>query len=83
MLHRGDALYRPGRSDALLKLKPHDDAEARVVAHLPGRGRHAGMVGALLVERPDGARFRLGSGLSDADRAEPPPAGPSWPWPPR
>lgn len=75
MLHRGDALYRPGRSDALLKLKPHDDAEARVVAHLPGRGRHAGMVGALLVERPDGARFRLGSGLSDADRAEPPPAG--------
>lgn len=75
MLHHRDALYVPGRSPDLLKLKPHDDAEARVVAHLPGRGKYAGLVGALLVERDDGARFRLGSGLSDADRAAPPPPG--------
>ena len=75
MLHRGDARYRPGRSDALVKLKPHDDAEARVIAHLPGRGKYTGMLGALLVERDDGARFRLGSGLSDAERAAPPPPG--------
>jgi len=32
-------------------------------------------VGALLVERPDGLRFRLGSGLDDAQRAAPPPIG--------
>ena len=75
MLQHGDARYRPGRSPGLLKLKPHDDAEARVVAHLPGRGKYAGMVGALLVERGDGARFRLGSGLDDADRAAPPALG--------
>ncbi|HEY4530836.1 MAG TPA: DNA ligase [Luteimonas sp.] len=75
MLHHGAARYLPGRSDALLKLKPHDDAEARVVAHLPGRGKYAGMTGALLVERADGARFRIGSGLSDAERAAPPPHG--------
>jgi DNA ligase-1 len=77
MLHRGDAPYRSGRSDDLLKLKPHDDAEARVVAHLPGRGRHAGRTGALLVESPSGQRFRIGSGFSDADRNQPPPIG-SW-----
>lgn len=75
MLHRGDARYLPGRSDALLKLKPHDDAEARVVAHLPGRGKYTGLAGALLVEREDGVRFRIGSGLSDALRADPPPVG--------
>ncbi len=77
MLHRGASLYRAGRSDDLLKLKTHEDAEARVVAHLPGKGRHAGRVGALLVEMPSGQRFRLGAGLSDADREHPPPVG-SW-----
>ncbi len=75
MLHHGSALYTAGRSDSLRKLKPHDDAEARVVAHLPGNGKYEGMLGALLVERADGARFRLGSGLSDAERATPPPLG--------
>lgn len=75
MLQHRDVHYTSGRSDGLLKLKPHDDAEARVVAHLPGRGKYAGMVGALLVEREDGARFRLGSGLSDAERGTPPPLG--------
>jgi len=75
MLHHDRARYLAGRSPDLLKLKPHDDAEARVVAHLPGRGKYIGMTGALLVEREDGARFRLGSGLSDAERADPPPVG--------
>ena len=75
MLHRGGAPYRGERSDDLLKLKPHDDAEATVVAHLPGRGRHAGALGALLVETPAGARFRLGTGFSDAQRRDPPPVG--------
>ena len=75
MLHHRDAPYRPGRSARLLKLKPHADAEARVVGYAPGKGKYAGMVGALLVERPDGLRFRLGSGLDDAQRAAPPPIG--------
>lgn len=75
MLHRGSAPYRSGRSDDLIKLKTHDDAEARVVAHVPGKGRHAGHMGALLVETPQGQRFRLGTGFSDADRRDPPPVG--------
>jgi DNA ligase-1 len=75
MLHHRDARYRPGRSDLLVKYKRHDDAEARVVAHLPGQGKYTGMTGSLLVESPDGRRFRLGSGLSDAERADPPPIG--------
>ena len=75
MLHRGDALWWPGRTDALFKLKPELDEEALVVGHQPGRGRLAGMTGALLVEMPSGQRFALGSGLSDAQRRNPPPLG--------
>lgn len=75
VLHRGASLYRAERNDDLLKLKPYDDAEARVVAHLPGEGRFAGMLGALLVEMPDGRRFRIGSGLTQAQRRAPPPLG--------
>jgi DNA ligase-1 len=52
MLHRGASFYKGQRSDDLLKAKPHEDNEARVVAHVPGRGKYAGMVGALLVEIP-------------------------------
>lgn len=75
MLHRGSALYRAERNDDLLKLKPYLDAEARVIAHLPGSGKYAGLLGALEVETEAGLRFRLGSGLSDAERREPPPLG--------
>ena len=77
MLHRGSSLYESGRSDDLIKVKTHEDTEARVIAHLPGKGRHAGRMGALLLEMPSGQRFRLGAGFSDAQRDNPPPVG-SW-----
>ncbi|HET7675284.1 MAG TPA: DNA ligase [Gammaproteobacteria bacterium] len=77
VLHRGTAHYQPGRSKDLLKYKPYDDAEARVVGYSPGEGKYKGMLGALIVERPDGLRFKIGSGFSDAERAKPPPIG-SW-----
>ena len=75
MLHRADALWQPGRSDALFKLKPEQDEEGLVVGHQPGKGRLLGMTGALLVQMPSGQRFALGSGLSDAQRRDPPPVG--------
>ncbi|MCX7157476.1 MAG: DNA ligase [Rhodocyclales bacterium] len=75
MLHRDDAAYETGRSRTLLKVTPWLDAEARVVAHLPGKGKYAGMAGALRMELPDGRRFSLGSGLTDALRHNPPPVG--------
>lgn len=75
MLHRGAALYRAQRSDDLLKVKTHEDAEAEVIGHLPGKGKYQGMLGALLVETPDGLRFKLGSGFSDEQRRRPPALG--------
>ena len=75
MLHRGSSRYTAGRTDDLLKLKTYEDAEAVVVGHLPGKGKFAGMLGALLVEMPEGRRFRLGTGFSNEERLEPPPLG--------
>jgi DNA ligase-1 len=80
MLHRGDSPYQAVRSDDLLKFKPFDDAEARVVAHVPGKGKYVGKLGALMVEIPatggqPARRFKLGTGLSDAQRENPPAVG--------
>ena len=75
MLHRRDALWQGGRSDALLKLKMFLDAEATVIAHEPGQGKYQNMLGALLLEMPNGKRFRLGTGFSDAVRRAPPEIG--------
>ena len=77
MLHRSDARWQAGRTDALFKLKPELDEEGLVVGHQPGKGRLVGMTGALLVQMTSGQRFALGSGLSDALRRDPPPVG-SW-----
>lgn len=77
MLHRGDSLYRAERSDDLLKLKPYRDAEAQVIAHLPGKGKYIGMMGALLVRNASGIQFRIGTGFTDEVRRHPPPIG-SW-----
>jgi DNA ligase-1 len=72
VLHRADAPYATGRNPALLKLKPLHDAEAVVVAHLPGHGKHAGRLGALRVRTPDGVEFQIGTGFSDLQRDQPP-----------
>ncbi|MEF8698508.1 MAG: DNA ligase [Candidatus Accumulibacter sp. UW26] len=75
MLHRADAPYVTGRSAALLKLKPWQDAEATVIGHQPGRGKYAGMLGALRLRTADGVEFMLGTGFSAADRLQPPAIG--------
>ena len=75
MLHRADALYETGRSPALLKLKPLQDADAVVVGHQPGQGRHAGRLGALRVRTQEGREFLLGTGFSDEQRDQPPAVG--------
>ena len=75
ILHRSDALWQTGRSDVLLKLKLQSDAEATVIGYVPGKGKYLGLTGALLVEMPNGTRFKLGSGLSDELRRNPPAVG--------
>jgi DNA ligase-1 len=75
MLHRGAALYRGERNGDLLKFKPYLDADAKVVGLIPGKGKYDGQLGALLVETPQGRRFKLGTGFTDAQRREAPAPG--------
>jgi DNA ligase-1 len=75
MLRQPGSKYEVGRSTTLLKVKTFHDAEARVIEHLPGAGRHKGRMGALAVELPDGTTFSVGTGFSDAQRQSPPAIG--------
>jgi DNA ligase-1 len=73
MLNRKTARYASGRSQDLLKLKPFDDAEATVIGYRPGKGKYTGHVGSLKVRTNQGIVFFIGTGLSDAQRRNPPP----------
>jgi len=75
MLRQPGSPYQSGRSSTLLKVKSFHDAEGRVVEHLPGKGRHAGRLGAVVVELPNGLTFSVGTGFTDAQRRDPPPVG--------
>jgi DNA ligase-1 len=75
MLRRPGSKYEVGRSQSLLKVKTFHDAEARVIGHAPGTGKHKGRLGALVVELADGTKFNVGTGFSDAERESPPALG--------
>jgi DNA ligase-1 len=77
MLHLASAPYVTGRSDVLIKLKPYLDTEATVIGHRAGKGKHAGRMGALQVQTPEGRRFFIGTGFSDEQRRNPPAMGSS------
>ena len=75
MLHLASAPVTQGRSSVLLKLKPVSDAEGIVTAHIPGKGKYAGMLGALQINTEDGQIVKIGTGFSDAQRRSPPAIG--------
>ena len=75
MLRQPGSKYEAGRSSTLLKVKTFRDAEAVVIGHQPGAGKHKGRLGALLVKLPDGTEFAVGTGFSDKERAAPPGVG--------
>ena len=75
MLRQPGSKYEAGRSSTLLKIKSFRDADAVVLGHQAGEGRHKGRLGALLVRLPSGIEFAVGTGFSDKERSAPPPVG--------
>ncbi len=75
MLRQPGSRYEAGRSATLLKVKRFHDAEAVVIGHLAGAGKHKGRLGALRVRLPDGTEFAIGTGFSDRERGTPPAVG--------
>lgn len=81
MLRQARSLYEKKRSGTLLKVKRFFDCEAQVFAHVDGKGKHKGRMGALkcvLLDK-DGlhtrVKFEVGTGFTDAEREDPPSVG--------
>ena len=72
MLRQPESCYEAGRSMTLLKVKRFHDAEAIVIGHETGKGKHKGRLGSLRVRLPDGVEFSVGTGMTDAERKNPP-----------
>lgn len=75
MLHHVNAQYTIGRNSDLMKLKKHQDAEATIIGFSEGKGKYQGKIGALVVETSTGVKFKIGSGLTDYLRVNPPAIG--------
>ena len=71
-----NAAYDRGRSQNVLKYKKFNDAECVVVAHKVGQGKFSGLLGSVVCENlSNKKRFKIGSGFSDKERANPPKIG--------
>lgn len=72
MLRDPSSSYFKGRSNTLIKLKKHQDAEAVVIGYKGGKGKYLGLTGSLLVQNEQGKQFYIGAGLTDKQRKYPP-----------
>ncbi|HED6632163.1 TPA: DNA ligase [Campylobacter coli] len=75
VIRKDFAPYEKGRSKNALKLKPYEDAECKVIAYTEGKGKFQGKIGALLCQMPNDRVIKIGSGLKDKDRENPPKIG--------
>lgn len=75
VLREPNVVYQSGRSPYALKVKPKYDAECTVTGYSKGEGKYAGLVGALICVNEQQQRLKLGSGLTDVQRADPPKIG--------
>jgi len=74
MLRAAESLYEEGKSWTLLKVKSFFDDEGIVTKHVPGRGRHKGRLGAVMIDW-NGVEFKAGTGFTDKQRNSPPSIG--------
>ena len=75
MLRQPASRYEIGRSHTLLKVKTFHDAEAQVIDHQAGKGKHKGRMVALHARLADGTEFSVGTGFTDKQREAPPEIG--------
>lgn len=75
VIRKDFAPYEKGRSKNALKLKPYEDAECKVIAYTEGKGKFQGKIDALLCQMPNDRVIKIGSGLKDKDRENPPKIG--------
>ncbi len=69
------APYIDTRTAKALKVKSFKDEECKVVGYTKGKGKYAEVIGALKCQLTNGIIFKIGSGLSDKERKNPPKIG--------
>lgn len=78
VLRLNDAPYERKRTKNALKYKPFYDAECVVSGYLAGKGKYEGKIGAILCDaqlKVGKRTLKIGSGLSDEERVNPPKIG--------
>jgi DNA ligase-1 len=59
-----------GRYGGIFKIKPRKTGDFRVIGTTPGKGKHAGKVGALVLDLGGGVTCEVGTGLTDSEREQ-------------
>lgn len=75
VIREPNVAYQPGRTTFAFKFKPKYDDECRVIGYTEGKGKYQGQVGALICVNEQNQKLKLGSGLTDAQRRQPPAVG--------
>ena len=69
--------YIDRRTSKALKVKSFQDRECEVLGYTKGRGKFSDVIGAIKCQLKDGTKFKIGTGLSNERRANPPAIGES------
>lgn len=67
-----NTLYINKRTSKALKVKSFKDTECEVIGYTKGKGKFKGMVGAVKCKLENGIEFKIGSGLTNKTRKNPP-----------
>jgi len=70
-----NAPYINKRTSKALKVKTFQDAECKVLGYTKGKGKYKDVIGAIKCQLDNGIEFKIGTGLSDKARANPPKIG--------
>ncbi len=70
-----NAPYISKRTSKALKVKTFQDTECEVIGYTKGKGKYKDVVGAIQCQLENGVQFKIGTGLSDKIRANPPKIG--------
>ena len=70
-----NAAYINKRTSKALKVKTFQDAECKVLGYTKGKGKYKDVIGAIKCQLDNGIQFKIGTGLSDKARENPPKIG--------
>jgi len=69
------APYINKRTSKALKVKTFQDTECKVLGYTKGKGKFSNVIGAIKCQLNNGIKFKIGSGLSNKERINPPKIG--------